>query len=45
MARWLKLAEGVGLDPALVESTSAILPATRFAVDAYVHFVRDRSVL
>lgn len=45
VARWLKLAEGVGLDPVLVESTDAILPATRFAVDAYVHFVRDRSVL
>ncbi|QXQ07190.1 pyrroloquinoline-quinone synthase PqqC [Sphingosinicellaceae bacterium] len=43
--RWLKLAEGVGLDRALVSSTSAILPATRFAVDAYVHFVRDRSLL
>jgi pyrroloquinoline-quinone synthase len=45
IARWLKLAEGVGLDPALVESTNAILPATRFAVDAYVHFVRDRTLL
>jgi pyrroloquinoline-quinone synthase len=45
MERWLKLAEGVGLDAAYVESTSGILPATRFAVDAYVHFVRDRSVL
>ena len=45
VARWLKLAEGVGLDPAFVESADAILPATRFAVDAYVHFVRDRSVL
>jgi len=43
--RWLKLAEGVGLDPALVESTTQILPETRFAVDAYVHFVRDRSLL
>lgn len=43
--RWLKLAEGVGLDRALVESTSQILPETRFAVDAYVHFVRDRTVL
>ena len=29
----------------MVERTDAILPATRFAVDAYVHFVRDRSVL
>ena len=45
LERWLKLAQGVGLDTAVVESTSAILPATRFAVDAYVHFVRDRSLL
>jgi pyrroloquinoline-quinone synthase len=43
--RWLKLAEGVGLDRALVESTTRILPETRFAVDAYVHFVRDRTLL
>lgn len=44
-ARWLKLAAGVGLDPDMVERAEALLPATRFAVDAYVHFVRDRSVL
>jgi pyrroloquinoline-quinone synthase len=43
--RWLKLATGVGLDRALVESTRQILPETRFAVDAYVHFVRDRTLL
>src|SRR5215469_320898 len=43
--RWLKLAEGVGLDRAYVESTAGILPSTRFTVDAYVHFVRDRSLL
>lgn len=43
--RWLRLAEGVGLDRAYVESTEGILPATRFAVDAYVAFVRDRTVL
>ncbi len=43
--RWLKLAEGVGLDRAYVESTAGILPTTRFAVDAYVNFVRERSVL
>ena len=42
-ARWLKLAEGVGLDPQMVEGAEAILPATRFAVDAYVHFVREKS--
>lgn len=45
IARWLKLAEGVGLDRAYVESTAGILPGTRFAVDAYVNFVRERSVL
>lgn len=43
--RWLKLVDGVGLDRKLVESTALILPETRFAVDAYIHFVRDRSVL
>ena len=43
--RWLRLAEGVGLDPDYVASTRGVLPATRFAVDAYVHFVRERSVL
>jgi len=44
VARWLKLAEGVGLDRAYVESATGILPATRFAVDAYVAFVRDRPI-
>ncbi len=43
--RWLKLTEGLGLDSSYVESTEGILPATRFAVDAYVHFVRDRTPL
>ena len=36
--RWLKLTEGLGLDTAYVESTEGILPATRFAVEAYVHY-------
>ncbi len=45
IARWMKLAEGVGLDPDYVASTLGILPATRFAVDAYVDFVRDRTIL
>ncbi|HWJ87093.1 MAG TPA: pyrroloquinoline-quinone synthase PqqC [Pelagibacterium sp.] len=43
--RWLKLTTGLGLDAGYVESTEGILPATRFAVEAYVHFVRDRSPL
>ena len=45
IARWLRLAVGVGLDGEYVQSTAGILPATRFAVDAYVHFVRDRTLL
>ena len=45
VARWLKLAQGVGLDPAYVQAGAGILPATRFAVDAYVAFVRERTVL
>ena len=43
--RWLKLATNLGLDRDYVVSTEGILPATRFAVDAYVNFVRDRSIL
>lgn len=43
--RWLKLAEGIGLVREAVIRADQILPETRFAVDAYVHFVRDRSVL
>jgi pyrroloquinoline-quinone synthase len=43
--RWLKLAEGVGLERAYVQSTEGILPGTRFAVEAYVNFVRDRPIL
>lgn len=45
IARWLKLAEAVGLDPEYVASCAGVLPATRFAVDAYVRFVRDKTLL
>ncbi|MEM6339571.1 MAG: pyrroloquinoline-quinone synthase PqqC [Pseudomonadota bacterium] len=45
IARWLKLAEGVGLDPDYVSSAQGVLPATRFAVDAYVRFVREQPLL
>ena len=45
VGRWLKLAEGVGLDRDYVRSTAGILPGTRFAVEAYVNFVRDRSLV
>ncbi len=43
--RWLKLTEGLGLDRAYVEGGFGVLPATRFAVDAYVRFVRERSLV
>ena len=43
--RWLKLAEGVGFARDYVLSTQGILSATRFSVDAYVHFVSERSLL
>lgn len=43
--RWLALAQAVGLDPYYVASGVGIMPATRFAVDAYVRFVRDMPLL
>ena len=43
--RWLKLTEGLGLARAYVVSTEGVLPATKFAVEAYVHFVRERTLL
>ena len=45
IVRWLKLTEGLGLDRSYVVSTRGILPATRFAVEAYVNFCRTRSLL
>ncbi|HQT60773.1 MAG TPA: pyrroloquinoline-quinone synthase PqqC [Acidiphilium sp.] len=45
IVRWLALAEGLGLDRDMVVSERRALPATRFAVRAYVDFVRDRSLL
>jgi pyrroloquinoline-quinone synthase len=43
--RWLKLAEATGLDAGQVRTGSGILPATRFAVNEYLHIVRSRSLL
>jgi pyrroloquinoline-quinone synthase len=43
--RWLRLAQAVGLDPGYVASSVGVMPATRFAVDAYVSFVRERPLL
>lgn len=43
--RWLRLTDGLGLERGYVESLDGLLPGTRHAVDAYVNFVRERSVL
>jgi coenzyme PQQ biosynthesis protein C len=43
--RWLRLTDGLGLPRDYVLSRRGALPATRFAVEAYVHFVRERSML
>ena len=43
--RWLRLTDSLGLDRDAVVSTRLVLPATRFAVEAYVDFCRTRSLL
>jgi coenzyme PQQ biosynthesis protein C len=45
IARWLKLTDGLGLDRDYVTSLRGLLPGTRFAVDSYVHFVREKTLL
>lgn len=43
--RWLSLTTALDLDREYVLSTNGILPGTRFTVEAYLHFVRDHTVL
>ena len=45
IARWLKLTDGLGLDRDYVTSLRGLLPGTRFAVEAYVRFVREKTLL
>jgi pyrroloquinoline-quinone synthase len=45
LAQWLRLAEGVGLDRDEVAGLSRVLPAVRFACDAYVQLVRERTLV
>lgn len=40
--RWLILTDALGLDRDYVQSMRGALPATRFAVEAYVTFVREQ---
>jgi pyrroloquinoline-quinone synthase len=43
--RWLTLTDALGLDRDYITSMRGALPATRFAVEAYVTFVRTRPVV
>ena len=45
IARWLTLIDGLGLDRDYVMSLQGLLPSTRFAVEAYVLFVREKTLL
>lgn len=45
IARWLKLATGLGLPADMVKSQRLALPATRFAVGAYLDFCAQRTLL
>jgi coenzyme PQQ biosynthesis protein C len=45
IAKWLKLTDDLGLPRDEVMSGELALPATKFAVNAYLTFVRDRSLL
>ena len=45
LALWLRLAESVGLSRAEVEGLGSVLPGVKFACDAYVTLVRERSLL
>ncbi len=43
--RWIRLAEATGLDRRRVMKCDEILPITRYAVDAYLDLVKNRSFL
>ena len=45
LAQWVRLGEGVGLARAELISLEHVLPAVRFACDAYVEFVRSKPLV
>jgi pyrroloquinoline-quinone synthase len=45
LERWIRLAEATGLERERVMGCGEVLPATRYAVDAYLSLVRNRSFL
>ena len=45
LERWLRLTDGLGLDRDYVTSMEGALPATRYACEAYVYFVREQPLV
>jgi coenzyme PQQ biosynthesis protein C len=45
LRRWLALTDGLGLNRDYVTSMEGVLPAVRFACEAYVNYVKERSLL
>lgn len=45
LRRWLALTDGLGLRRDYVTSMQGALPGVQFACEAYLHFVRERSLL
>jgi coenzyme PQQ biosynthesis protein C len=45
LERWLKLTDCLGFDREYVTSMRGVLPATTFAVEAYVHYVREQPLV
>jgi pyrroloquinoline-quinone synthase len=43
--KWIKLAEATGLERGRLEGAAEVLPATRYAVDAYLRLVSKRTFL
>ena len=43
--RWIRLAEATGLNRERVQSGTEVLPAVRYAVDAYLDLVKNRTLL
>jgi pyrroloquinoline-quinone synthase len=43
--KWIQLAQATGVDREIVKSCDLILPAVRFAVDAYIHLVSEKTMI
>lgn len=43
--KWLRLVEATGISRDQAVRSEGILPATRYAVEAYIHFVKTRTLL